>query len=714
MFIASQVSKGKGSMTSLELKDSLKAFYDGGVSKHIPPDLTFQYALNRMERLPRPILARYFEVEAPSGIPQFVFVGTEHFREYVASAVLTNGKGHSESQALASGIMEMTERYSCYKHCSPGNPHVVMISALDALQNNPFRTEDLFSLLNPTGGIRSDYDDEVRRARLALYQGYVLDGRAAYLPLSFLRYLSGTNGMAAGNTLEEALLHGICEVVERHCLAMVRQKRLPTASLQWTSIGNPVARDLMERLRKKSRGLLVKDFSLGWGIPVIGLVRKVDEKNCLVTAGVASSPDEALVRALTENSQIEDPTHFERTSSVPYHFDQGPQVTWDQMPRFDHGNVKIELERIHDILNEQKMKVFFVETTDEELKIPSAMVFISGAKPGSGHGSRSGFILEGLLFESLVHGDSRGARRFVDIGRTFARKGQDSFLYYRGMIHLAAGEYKQAIKDIKDGLKGDMDSQTRASCLAAMAICYFLEHRMDAAVDQMLDLSKAHPGFCLEWIARHQCREGAGTNKKTTCFCCLYNELLGLKYWSGAEEGKLKSAFKEYIVNRPRVLARLQNARTHFEAGRYERAIGEALEAVQIDPISAKIHNIHHLLGLCHMGMEKWRDAVRELKQAAEVTAGDLRVLRPLSQCLQHAAENNVDHGRRVFPTKGVRVFRIKKLSVDSKINGEEVDGALASWRHMPNERMLVEKYPKITPGKRPHRVQARNRNSLT
>ena len=45
----------------------------------------------------------------------------------------------------------------------------------------------------------------------------VTDKKVEYLPLEFIIASCGSNGMCAGNSPEEAIIQGICEIFERYC-----------------------------------------------------------------------------------------------------------------------------------------------------------------------------------------------------------------------------------------------------------------------------------------------------------------------------------------------------------------------------------------------------------------------------------------------------------------------------------------------------------------
>ena len=130
------------------------------------------------------------------------------------------------------------------------------------------------------------------------------ESQVVYLPLELFFHCYGTNGMCAGNTPEEALIHGICEILERYALAQVYHKKMcpPTIPLK-TFEGFGVI-ELINELKEKGLKVIIKDFSLGIGLPVVGIV-VVDQKlyTYNVKAAADPNPSIALERCLTELHQ---------------------------------------------------------------------------------------------------------------------------------------------------------------------------------------------------------------------------------------------------------------------------------------------------------------------------------------------------------------------------------------------------------------------------
>lgn len=126
-------------------------------------------------------------------------------------------------------------------------------------------------------------------------------------------FLHTTNGLSSGNILEESVLHGLCEVIERDALAIFEHAAAETKAarrLDLGSIDDPVALDLVEQLRGSDVVPIVIDATSDVGIAVIRVVL-YDMSSDPVTrplpasVGAGCHPDRAiaLCRALTEAAQ---------------------------------------------------------------------------------------------------------------------------------------------------------------------------------------------------------------------------------------------------------------------------------------------------------------------------------------------------------------------------------------------------------------------------
>jgi ribosomal protein S12 methylthiotransferase accessory factor YcaO len=453
------------------LHDSYKHFVDRGMAKLVPPEETVRTVLRQIGSMQYPILEYYEPVHRPSGIPQYVFAVNENFRRYKAKVANTNGKGHIPAQAMASGLMELAERYSCHKYIAFRNGNIASVAQFSSLTENAFTLESFLSVLWETPDER--LKEFLNNAYLALYLGSTLDGQDVLIPVNLLNYFVTTNGMASGNSLEEAILHALCEVIERHCLLHIRNKKLQTPLIDPVSINNPVARNLIRQLTGSGQHLTIRDFSLGIGIPVIGVIRSIDTGNCLVTAGVATHRDEALVRALTENSQGENKKFFEGISASEQYFTADETADFEGIPCIDDMNYKTELETLRTLLIRQNMTVMYVDMTDEELAVPSVFAVITNTQsdtvtpmPAPSHFACS-LIEESLFLERFD--DTAG---YIALGRAYEPDNK-LYIYYEGLLLTLMKKYEEALacfngfRDCMD----QIDNFYKQRILAFTALC---------------------------------------------------------------------------------------------------------------------------------------------------------------------------------------------------------------------------------------------------
>ncbi len=119
-------------------------------------------------------------------------------------------------------------------------------------------------------------------------------------------FRSNTNGLASGNTIEEAVLHGLLEVIERDALSIAEYTRNPGTEIM-LSESDGINFGLKTRLEKA--GIKVKLWLLGSDVDVPTVVAALDDivlrDPALLVMGAGShlSPEIAVTRALTEAAQ---------------------------------------------------------------------------------------------------------------------------------------------------------------------------------------------------------------------------------------------------------------------------------------------------------------------------------------------------------------------------------------------------------------------------
>lgn len=124
------------------------------------------------------------------------------------------------------------------------------------------------------------------------------------LPIELLFTVIGTNGMCAGNTPEEAIIQGICEVLERYVLKEIYIKKITPPTIPKKMFIDYDVFDIIQKIESSGLILTIKDLSLGKNLPVVGVLI-VDKKDHKYNFKAASDirPEIALERCLTEFHQ---------------------------------------------------------------------------------------------------------------------------------------------------------------------------------------------------------------------------------------------------------------------------------------------------------------------------------------------------------------------------------------------------------------------------
>jgi ribosomal protein S12 methylthiotransferase accessory factor len=178
----------------------------------------------------------------------------------------------------------------------------------DALEN-PLRIEGL--LANETHLTDKDIQD-IKDSRMAKHwvDGYSLvREETVKVPVNFIAYIHGSNGMAAGNTVEEAMIQATCEIFERHAQIQIikPEKIVPTIDLD--SVHDPLIVDMIRLYHESNVDIKIKDLSFDGLLPGIGVLftnnnlRPDRMEHRMLIAGASFHLDEGLRRCLLEGVQ---------------------------------------------------------------------------------------------------------------------------------------------------------------------------------------------------------------------------------------------------------------------------------------------------------------------------------------------------------------------------------------------------------------------------
>ncbi|SFK41338.1 ribosomal protein S12 methylthiotransferase accessory factor [Desulfomicrobium apsheronum] len=433
--------------------------YVTDLDKTCTPEETVTRAREALANSGKRILAQTRRIDTGRlGIPVYMSICGEDARGIMPTRKQM-GKGASAPQAEASALMELAERFSYFSYWNnPGNfQSMTWSQAREAFGDRLLPIS--YMLQSVTDGVCED--DAARILDLLPWRfAPVTDigGEQEFMaPLDWFKKLNEFNGSSAGNTLEESMLQGGCELVERHVCAVIDRTRQETPSIDPASFTDPVLIELHDKFSANGLKVFLKDFSLGLPVPTVAALvmdpATFPHKSEIVfTAGTASSPEKAAIRALTEIAQLggdfETCSNYEASGLPKFtHPDQcawltsGAMVSIHSLPSNTNADIATELENFCARLKDQGFTFFSVDTTVKELGIPANYNFV----PGFLFRERTPMASLGLFVGRVLAEDMDPEQAQAGLDVLEEIQPDAHYLpFFRGLVALRQGEIDQA------------------------------------------------------------------------------------------------------------------------------------------------------------------------------------------------------------------------------------------------------------------------------
>ena len=307
-----------------------------------------------------------------------------------------NGKGATPAEAKVSAMMEGIERYSAEVH----GRDLVVGTYSRITEDTPALDPAL--LILPRGADPEMPIPWVRGYDLVAEEDIFVPASAVFHPLPPeypQLFRTSTNGLASGNTREEAVFHALMELIERDAWSLVEATRDTGPSVE--DIDDPLAGSLLGKFRDAGVAVTIRDITSDIGIPTIAAVSDdtLLRDPTLLTIGMGShtSARIAVLRALTEVAQSrltqihgarEDTTiadirkkmGYERAKRMNrYWFDAPVQEKFSGIPSFDSpdflDDIRLTIRRLRDA---GLSRVIVTDLTREEIGVPVVRVVVPG------------------------------------------------------------------------------------------------------------------------------------------------------------------------------------------------------------------------------------------------------------------------------------------------------------------------------------------------
>ncbi|WP_244148882.1 YcaO-like family protein [Desulfonatronum thioautotrophicum] len=442
------------------------------------------------------------------------------------------GKGASAIQAEASALVELVERFSYFSYWQkvleiepqtwssaerawPGR--ILPISEIAKSVSDPLPEDQIRTLLDLVAW------RFVPATRLDT-------GQDVLFPLEWFRKINEFNGSSAGNTSEESLLQGVCELVERHVCAVVDRKRSETPTIDLASCSDPVLQSLLSAFEREGIIVRLKDFSLGLPVPTVAALAYdpttfPERSEIVFTAGTASTPTKAAIRALTEVAQLagdfETGSNYE-ASGLPKFTDlgqikwlnQGPVVALSSLPDIGQADILDELNVLCRGLGHLDFRAYSVETTHPELGIPAHYSVVPGFQFRERAINPSvGLFVGRILAEEAPEDQARDG--LAQLSRLYP--GASFPLFFQGLLAVRQGCFSEALEAFAQSEHGleQQDDQALAAFYQGYAMSR--EDRWTCSMphlDRAIQLcSEVKEYFNLRGVAKFKLGEYAGAEQ---------------------------------------------------------------------------------------------------------------------------------------------------------------------------------------------------------
>jgi putative methanogenesis marker protein 1 len=371
---------------------SCKKTYNNETQRASPLDET----LRRIEpKVPAAGITRVADITSLDriGIPVFSCI-----RPTAEDGAITvyNGKGATVEESRISAIMEGIERYSAEAH-----DRVIRTALFQELEGREpvINPEDL---ILPEGAVLDRY--------MSWYQGYdIINNETLWVPAFAVFhpvpprhrgvFRTNSNGLASGNTIEEAIFHALSEVIERDAWSLVETTRNTGPAV--VGIDDPVINDMQKKFADAQVEVTIRDITSDIGIPTIAAVADdvLLKDPSLLTIGIGTHTCAriAVMRALTEVAQSrltqihgarEDTTladlrkkmGYERAKRINgYWYRDNGTVDYATITSSDTDDFLQDIQNIITALAKKGLdRVIVIDLTREEIGIPVVRVIVPG------------------------------------------------------------------------------------------------------------------------------------------------------------------------------------------------------------------------------------------------------------------------------------------------------------------------------------------------
>jgi ribosomal protein S12 methylthiotransferase accessory factor len=531
--------------SKIELNDAYKA-YTFDQDKILAPEVTVKRFKEKLKKVNLDILKGTVRIDNKRlEIPVYFSLCGKDAQNIIGTKKQM-GKGGTPSQAEASAVMELAERFSFFSFVK--NPNNFITQRYCNLKDNALPFEMIAKSVHDESADLPITRKIFENLPLKWTWAYNLTRQEATLvPFDWFFAINEFNGPSAGNCAEEAISQGICEIVERHTSSLVSHNQLKVPAVRVDSATDSLVVEMIGKYRKVGVKLFVSDFTLDTGIPTVGVLaydpNTFPELSEIVwTAGTTPNPQKAFSRALTEVAQLAGDfdtasnyvasglPKFKNLADADYIINPGREIDIGALPDLSDDNIKIEVQNCLTALAKAGMQVLIINTTHSDLEIPAFYTIIPGAHfreraLGTSVGMFSAkhiatnrspldaiaelnkidrdlpgkyYVRFYLGSCHIASGDPKSALKYFEAALNLDPHKQDipSIYSYMGVALKDMGEYRKALEVLR---RGEQLDQERTDIYNLMGFCHFKLKEHETAIENFKKVIELDPSSAIDY-----------------------------------------------------------------------------------------------------------------------------------------------------------------------------------------------------------------------
>ena len=507
------------------LKDAYKQ-YTHDQDKIFKPEETVKRFKEQLKKANLDILEKTVRIDSGRlDIPVFFSICGDDALEIIGTKKQM-GKGGTPEQSEASAVMELAERFSFFSFVKD--------------ESNFFteRYENIKEKVLPFEAIAKSVHDPCEDpealkkvfSMLPLKWTWAFNmtrGEECLVPFDWFYTINEFNGPSAGNCVEEALLQGICEVVERHVSSLISRNKITTPLIDISTVTDELSKEMIGKYNREGIRLYLSDFSLDTGISTVGALAYdpatfPDSSEIVWTAGTTPDPQKALSRALTEVAQLAGDFNsgsnyvasglpkFNTPDEAGYVINGTETRSINDLPDLSDNNIRVEVENCISALSKNDMEVIAINTMHRDLEVPAFYTIV----PGAHFRERSAGTSIGMFSAKIVAESGNPGWAMAQLKRMDAiLPGKYYIKFFMGICCLSLYDPEEGLRYLEEALELEPREEDMVSIYSYMAQCL---KDMERYNDALAVLEKAEKidrertdiynlmGFCFFKLKKHE------------------------------------------------------------------------------------------------------------------------------------------------------------------------------------------------------------------